>query len=228
MQKRASWNKGHTKLTHPSLLKMSRTLAAKKKWNFSEWQAKQPKIDYSIDKSEEWAELVGITLGDGNIFRFPRTERLIIACNSKDNKYICHIANLVQKVLKKKPQIKKCKNTNCIHIKLYQCHLNKRLQMPSGDKIKNKVAIPEEIGMNRNLLIRCLKGLFETDGSFTIDKKNYTRVIEFKNMSRPLLNDVYSGLKGLDYNPQFGKNYVRLARKNEVYNFANLIQFRRY
>jgi hypothetical protein len=32
----------------------------------------------------------------------------------------------------------------------------------------------------------------------------------------------------LSYHPQFGKNYVRLARKDEVYNFADLIQFRRY
>lgn len=228
VQKRASWNKGHTKLTHPSLLKMSHTLAAKKKWNFSEWQAKQPKIDYSIDKSGDWAELVGITLGDGNIFRFPRTERLVIACNSKDGKYVRHIANLVKKIFKKKPQIKKCKSTNCIHIKLYQCHLSKRLQMPPGDKINNNVAIPKGICRDKNLLTRCLKGLFETDGSFTIDKKNYTRVIEFKNMSRFLLKGVYLGLKGLNYNPQFGKNYVRLARKNEVYDFADLIQFRRY
>jgi len=100
--------------------------------------------------------------------------------------------------------------------------------MPSGNKIQNSVVIPEEIYRNRNLLIRCLKGLFETDGCFIIDKKNYTRVIEFKNMSRTLLKGAYLGLKGLSYHPQFGKNYVRLARKDEVYNFADLIQFRRY
>jgi hypothetical protein len=228
MQKRASWNKGHTKLTHPGLLKMSRTLAAKKKWNFSEWRARQPRIDYSINKSESWAELVGVTLGDGNIFTFPRTERLVIACNSKDGRYIRHIATLVEKVLKKKPQIEKCKDSNCKHIKLYQRRLSERLQMPPGNKIKNNVKIPEEIHRNRNLLIKCLKGLFETDGCFMIDKKNYTRVIEFKNMTRSLLKGVCSGLRDLDYHPQFGKNYVRLARKNEVYNFAELIQFRKY
>jgi hypothetical protein len=228
MQKRVAWNKGHTKLTHPGLLKMSRTLSAKKKWNFSEWRARRPKIDYSVNKSGDWAELVGITLGDGNIFKFPRTERLVIACNSKDTKYIEHIKNLIKKVLKKEPQAQKSKNSNCVHIKLYQCRLSKRLRMPSGNKIQNSVVIPEEIYRNRNLLIRCLKGLFETDGCFIIDKKNYTRVIEFKNMSRTLLKGAYLGLKGLSYHPQFGKNYVRLARKDEVYNFADLIQFRRY
>ena len=207
---------------------MSRTLAAKKNWNFSEWQAKQPKLNYSINKSEKWAELVGITLGDGNIFSFPRTERLVIACNSKDDKYIHHVADLIKEVFKKKPQVEKCKNANCKHIKLYQCHLSERLQMPSGNKIKNNVGIPKEICKNRSLLIRCLKGLFETDGCFMIDKKNYTRVIEFKNMSKSLLGDVYLGLKELNYHPQFGKNYVRLARKSEVYDFAGLIQFRRY
>ena len=222
------WNKGYTKQTHSSLLKMSRTLAAKTKWNFSKWQAKRPKIDYSITKSKDWAELVGITLGDGNIFGFPRTERLVIACNSRDVKYAKHIRNLVKKVLKKNPKIGKCKNSKCLHIKLYQCYLSDRLQMPSGNKIKNNVTIPKEISANKNFLVKCLKGLFETDGSFAIDKKNYTRVIEFKNMCKPLLKDVYLGLRRLDYNPQLGKNYVRLARKKEVYDFKNLIQFRRY
>ena len=43
-----------------------------------------------------------------------------------------------------------------------------------------------------------------------------------------LRKDVYSMLDRLGYHPQLGKKYVRLARKGEVYNFKELINFRDY
>jgi hypothetical protein len=82
--------------------------------------------------------------------------------------------------------------------------------------------------LNKDYTWKCLKGLFETDGCFVEDEGNYTQIIEFKNNCERLKKDVYNILKRLDFNPQLGSNYVRLARKSEVYRFKELIDFRNY
>lgn len=224
------WNKGKTKETHPILSRLSRILRAKKRWNFTEWQKRmrrQQKFRYkALEKSGDLAELIGIILGDGSLEKFPRTDRLRIICNSGERGYISHIANLVEKKFKKAPKIVDRKSENATDISVYQCRIAKRLGLPTGDKIKNNVGIPSWIKADDKLTVSCLKGLFETDGCFVVDKSNYTQIIEFKNNCQRLREDVYSMLSKLGYHPQFGKNYIRLARKKEVLDFKELISFR--
>ena len=80
---------------------------------------------------------------------------------------------------------------------------------------------------NKNYTIRCLKGLFETDGCFQKDVSNYAQYIELKNLCDRIRLDTYSMLKDLGYCPQKSKKYVRLAKRKEVYSFKKLIKFRR-
>lgn len=226
------WNKGETKETHPSLAKLSYNLKLQKEWNFSKWQRewrKQKRIQYKkFIRDENLAELIGIVLGDGSLEKFPRTERLHIVCNSEQKDYILHIADLIKRKFKKTPRIFNRKIEKATDIYIYQCRISDRLGLPTGNKIENNVGIPLWIKANRNFGITCLKGLFETDGCFVEDKDNYTQIIEFKNNCRRLKEDVYFLLKELGYHPQFGKKYIRLARREEVYNFENLINFRDY
>lgn len=179
-------------------------------------------------KNRNLAELVGIILGDGNLYKHPRTENLRIVCNSKDIAYIQHIGKLINRIFDKKPSMIKRKTKNAVNINLYQCKITKRLSLPLGDKIKNNVGIPSWIKLERNFTLKCLKGLFETDGCFQEDKANYAQYIEFKNNCIKLREDVYSSLLNLNFNPQLGSNYVRLARRKEVYKFKKLIDFRNY
>lgn len=222
------WNKGKTKETHPILSRLSSALKAKKEWNFSKWQRRN-KIHYeNLKKDRRLAELIGTALGDGTLEKFPRTERLRIICNSKEKEYILHIADMLRDRFKKLPHIFKRKKKNAIDIYIYQCEISKRLGLPTGDKIENNVGIPSWIKYNKKFAISCLKGLFETDGCFVEDEDNYTQIMEFKNNCRRLREDVYSMLCRLGYHPQFGKNYIRLARRIEVYSFKELISFRNY
>jgi hypothetical protein len=179
-------------------------------------------------KNEDLAELIGIILGDGNLNKHPRTENLRITCNSKDSGYIKHISTLIRKVFYKSPSVRKRKNINAISIDLYQCEISERLELPCGDKIRNNIGIPSWILLNKKYILKCLKGLFETDGCFHVDRDNYTRCIEFKNNCKRLRKDVYVGLKNFGFRPQFGYNYVRLAKKDEVYRFKEAIDFRNY
>lgn len=226
------WKKGETKETNQSLLKLSNTLKAQKKWNFSKWQKeikKQQIIQYKeLSKDENLAELIGIILGDGNLYKHPRTENLRVICNSKDTVYIRHIANLITKIFHKTPSVIKRRNENATVVCLYQCKISKRLDLPCGNKIKNNIGIPSWIFFNEGYMVKCLKGLFETDGCFHEDRDNYTRIIEFKNNCTRLREGVYNSLLRLGFNPQSGHNYVRLARRNEVYKFKELIEFRNY
>jgi hypothetical protein len=121
-------------------------------------------------KNDCLAELVGVVLGDGNLYRHPRTENLRITCNSKDTSYILHLISLIGSVFSKKPSVIKRKGKNAVSINLYQQNISKRLK-----------------------------------------------------------SDVYNTLLlSLGLNPQFGSNYIRLARRNEVFYFRKLIDFRNY
>lgn len=179
-------------------------------------------------RNENFAELIGIILGDGNPCKQPRTDNLRIICNSQDTTYIQYIAGLIKKVFYKNPSIIKRKNENTVVVSLYQCKISKRLALPTGDKIRNNVGIPSWINLDERYMLRCLKGLFETDGCFQEDKINYAQYIEFKNNCSQLREDVYNILVKLGFKPQFGHNYIRLAKRSEVYRFKELIDFRNY
>lgn len=174
------------------------------------------------------AELIGVILGDGNLYKHPRTENLRIICDSKDTIYVKHIAKLIKRIFNKRPSIIKRKNENAVVVSLYQCKICERLNLPCGNKIKNNVRIPPWIHRDRKFIVRCLKGLFETDGCFQEDKSNYAQYIEFKNNCKQLRRDVYNILTKIGFNPQFGSNYIRLAKRNETFNFKKLIDFRNY
>ena len=106
------WNKGDTKETNPSLLKLSNTLKEKKKWNFTKWQ-RENKIHYeNLKKDRSLAELIGIILGDGNLYKHSRTENLRVICNSKDIDYIQHVVDLITEIFHKIPSVIKRKNEN--------------------------------------------------------------------------------------------------------------------
>jgi hypothetical protein len=179
-------------------------------------------------KDVRLAELIGIILGDGNLYKHPRTENVRIICDSKDAIYVKHIVNLIKKVFNKRPSVIKRRNKNAVVVSLYQCTICERLNLPFGNKIKNNVQIPSCLHKDRKFIIRCLKGLFETDGCFQEDRFNYAQYIEFKNNCKRLRKDVYNALLRLGFNPQFGQNYIRLARRNEVYRLKDLVDFRNY
>ena len=181
-----------------------------------------------LRKSKVLSELIGIILGDGHIHKFPRTEKLVITCDKSQSNYISHIYKLVKRIFLKAPSLFIRKKENVIDVCLYQCKISARLKIASGNKIKNNVGIPSWVFKNKRYVTACLKGLFETDGCFQRDNDNYTQYIELKNCCERIRKDTFKALLLLGYSPQLGKDYVRLARREEVYNFKKAIKFREY
>jgi len=181
-----------------------------------------------LKKSKALSELIGIILGDGHIHKFPRTEKLVITCDKSQSNYISHICKLVEGIFLKTPSLFIRKKENVIDVCLYQCKISLRLKIASGNKIRNNVGIPSWVFKSKRLVTACLKGLFETDGCFQRDNDNYAQYIELKNCCERIRKDTFKALLLLGYSPQLGKDYVRLARREEVYKFKEAIKFREY
>ena len=178
-------------------------------------------------RSKELAELTGIVLGDGNIFQFARCQRLTVSCNGSYRNYIKHVVSLIKRIFKKEPTLMRKSKGNCIDVRLYMQDIDKALELSTGGKLKNSAKIPEWIFKKKAYLMKCLKGLFETDGHYGLSRKFYVEYMQFCNKSKSLRESVYKALISLDYSPQLGSNYVRLARKAEVHRFIDDIGFER-
>src|SRR4030042_5328024 len=166
--KKSPWNKGFNKFNHPSIQKISCTLAAKPRSNFYFWQIKHRSKYRAIEKNKDLAELLGVILGDGNIEVFPRTERLTVSCNSKNRGFINRYKDIIEKIFGKKVKCTKFKNSNCVRISIYQKLISERMGIPTGNRNKLKFKIPEWILKNKKFLICYLRGLFEAEGSFCV------------------------------------------------------------
>lgn len=229
-----SWNKGFTKLTHLSVLKISETMRKKRLDNFSCWRKRMKKegklkfVYNPFEKNGDLAELIGVILGDGHIEKFPRTERLYIASNSKNEGFIKRYAKLIEDIFKKAPTCTKMKKANCVRISLYEKFISKRLKIPTGNRKEINFKIPIWIKKNKNHLIRFLRGLYEAEGSFCIHKPTSTYKLFFANKNSSLLDLVYDSLKELGFHPNKSSYKIQVSRKEEVYRSKDLLEFRNY
>lgn len=220
------WNKGKTKLQSPGLLKISEQ--RRQKNNFSNWYAENPVYYAKLEHSPDLAELYGTMLGDGCLEKFPRTEKLDIAFNSKEVEHIQHTIQLLERIFKKTPAIRKDKNANCVHVSFYQKNISKRLHFPLGKKSRHDLRIPLWIKAEKKYLISCLKGLFETDGAWVIDSKYNTNCMTYTSIHQNLLIDIQKALISLKFYARLTTKRVTLNRRAETTAFAKLISFRQY
>lgn len=228
-----SWNKGFNKYTHPSVMKTSQTMKGKKIDNFKKWRDKMKKLgkirsSYSeLKKNGDLAELIGVTLGDGNISVFPRTEAITIASNANNKGFIRRYAYLIEKIFLSKPTINK-PNRGCIRIRLYQKYISKRMNIPSGARKDKNIKTFQWILKNKEFLIRYLRGLYEAEGSFCIHKPTCTYKFLFSNKNESLLNNIYQALIILGFHPNKSGYKIQISRKEEVFKIKDLIKFRQY
>jgi len=228
------WNKGFTKETHPSVLKISKTMKSKKIDNFYNWREEMKRAGKIKDeylpftKGILLAELIGVVLGDGHIQVFPRTERLTISANSNNQGFIARYYDIVYKVFGKKPSLIKSKSANCTRISVYEKFISKRLGVPTGNRKESSIGIPRWVWRNKIFLIGCLRGLYEAEGCFVTHKPSYTFKAAFSNRNPKLLKDVYEALQILKFSPLYEKYRIMISRKKEFFAMQNLINFRNY
>jgi len=228
------WNKGLTKETSTSVRKISETMRRKGIDNFSAWRTQMKKdgkiksVYPPLNKDGDLAELIGVILGDGNIYRFPRTEALRIVGNSAHQGFVNRYARIVGVVFKKKPHVAKRKSSNASNITLYEKNISKRLRIPTGSKQDLQIIVPRWISTKEEYVCRYLRGLYESDGSHSVHEPTYTHKFIFSNKNQSLLNTVFRLVKKLGFHPHMSKYAVQVSRKDEVRKLKNLLQFRSY
>jgi intein/homing endonuclease len=173
-------------------------------------------------KSLELSELIGITLGDGNLGHYPRCHYLRIYCSLKEEQYAKEVIKILKNIFGKKPYCRRMKERGVLYLEISKKNLDKILGIPIGSKKENQVRMPSWVLQNNNTLISCLRGFFDTDGCCYVTGGKY-KIINFRNVIKPLLDDTYNGLMQLGFNPYRRENAVELGRQCEVSRFFDTI-----
>lgn len=229
-----SWNKGLTKETSVSVQRISNTMRRKKINNFAEWRENAKKDGLvkstydSFIQDENLAELLGVILGDGYIGEHPRTECLRIVSNSNNRGFIQRYSKIVEEVFKKKPNVKRRKNSDATDIVLYEKHIAKRLGLKTGAKTHRPFLLPSWIKKNKQYKMHFLRGLYETDGFLGHHDATYTHKFVFYNVNQSLLKLVFNLVSELGFHPHESKTCIQVSRKVEVDKLSKLVHFREY
>lgn len=188
----------------------------------------------SINKpnfSEELAEFVGITLGDGGI----TNRQLTITLNYiDDKKYGKFVASLMRKLFKAHVGIFFDKKGSVNRYSISRTELirfcTEKLGLKKGNKIKQQIDIPVWIKRNKLYSIACLRGLVDTDGCvfnhhYVVNNKSYFyKKLVFTSYSEPLRKSVYNILRNTGLNPRlYSYRDVRIDSKKDMEMYFKLI-----
>lgn len=142
-----------------------------------------------LPKNRNTAELIGIILGDGNLGNYPkylkgksslsRCQYLRIYCNLKEKQYSEEIRKILELAFKKKCYIYERPSESELYLEISLKNLDKILDIPVGDKIKNKLRISPWVFKKSIYIKACLRGLFDTDGCCYLTGGKY-RVENFR------------------------------------------------
>ncbi len=179
-------------------------------------------------KGGDLAELIGVILGDGYIGTHPRSEELCILSNANNHGFVTRYAYLIKKFFDKNPTVAKHSKADCIRIRIYQKHISDRLGIPLSPRGKLIIKVPDWILKKRRFIVRYLRGLYEAEGSFCVHKPTSTYKALFANKNKSMLNNVHQLVSRLGFHPHWGQYQIQLSRKEEVYRFLELIEFRKY
>ncbi len=214
-------------------------------------------------KNKNLAEMVGIILGDGYLFYLNNKYGLIISLSKNEQNYITYVTNLMEKNFSKLfiegKTVSTYDNTgNGIKLTMYGKEIVKELishGLIPGNKVKHQISVPSWIKKSKEwieenyekwenffkkLVIKCLKGLMDTDGSISINIREKSISVTFKNASLPLAIDFKEMCESLGIKPHqkvtnarvkskiTGKELigyqVTISSKREIKKFIDLIK----
>lgn len=115
--------------------------------------------------NEEFAEFMGIMLGDGNITKY----QVSISLSSLvDAEYGFFVAKLIEDLFGLRPKLSTKNGSNCILITVSSIALVELLTQEGlvlGNKLRQGLDMPAWVRQNNGYARACLRGLFDTDGS---------------------------------------------------------------
>lgn len=181
-------------------------------------------------KSEQLAELVGIMIGDGGITPFQVKVTLDLV---KDKDFAFFVKALFEKLFGIKVSILETKKDSTIEVVVSSRAVVEFLMkcgLPNGNKIRQGIDIPRWIKANLNWSRRCLRGIFDTDGSVYLDRHTgklgmYRSInVALTSASPKLLLSINDILLKEGFVPTItSKGSIRLRRSEEMLKFFKII-----
>lgn len=155
------------------------------------------------EKTETLAYVIGVALGDGNL-SCPngRATRLRVTCDNKYPNIVIEIVSALTIIFpKNKVSLVTSRKGDYTDVSVYSNILNDIMpwKVGAGPKIKQQARVPEWIMSDTIFIKACLRGLLQTDGSIYNDR-GYT-MVNFTNLIKPLIDDVYKMITTLAYQP---------------------------
>ena len=205
------------------------------KFDFSEIKYNGTTIRKRINLSDrptpELAEIIGIMLGDGSLYLSKKLKYHTIVCfHKKETPYLDYVKNILETYFYPyKFRIQELDHEFFL-MNVSKC-VGKVLTLTgikAGNKVKNKVSIPQWVFSDRKFIQSVLRGLFDTDGSVYRKYDDYAQIC-FKLAGYPLLESIRKALTKLSFNPtkiQVGHSYIGgpqwkfyLSRQGEIRKF---------
>jgi len=196
-------------------------------------------------KDEKLAEFIGIALGDGNIHSYIKSKKIrnysirIAGDSRHDYEYLTkYVSKLSQGLFSLEPKFHYRTGTNCMYLSLYGLKLVQyfsELGLKPGNKIKNKLTIPDWVWKKDSYLKACIRGLYDTDGSVYELLPHWPGLFQiyFSNKNLTLLRDVRKALIKLGFKvskisglKKDATPKIYITRKEEVQKFYKTIGFK--
>lgn len=178
--------------------------------------------------SADFAECVGIILGDGGI----TSRQLSISLHKKDDflysKYVVKPLSLLFR-----SPITVTERNNVLILIISRTELVAFLEsrgMRKGNKVKKQVQVPAWVSKRKTYIKRCIRGLIDTDGCLYVDVHKHKNTVykniglNFTNRSLPILNFVKDNLLKMGYHPTHNTRFsIFLRREREVMRYMKEI-----
>lgn len=178
--------------------------------------------------NEKLAEFIGIILGDGAI---TPTQITITLHRIDDAVFIKYVKTLIKSLFAIEASIREREMVkNIVISRIGLVEFLTQMGLPIGSKVRHQVDVPSWIKNNSTFARACIRGLYDTDGSFYIDIHRYKNkiykhcAVNFTNRSLPLLYFFKQNLEMMGLHPvQTSRYAVALRRKDEIVTFFNKI-----
>lgn len=177
-------------------------------------------------RSATLAKLIGILIGDGGISHFQ--VRVTLGLKT-DREYAFFVKSLLDKLFKTNSSVYQYSKRSTIEVVISSRTAVEFLikqGLPLGNKIRQKIDIPSWIKKRQGWSRRCLRGIFDTDGSVYLDRHRIKDIsyksinVDFASHSPDLLKSICDILHEEGWTPTLTtKGSIRLRRKKEVVNF---------
>ncbi|MEK6792402.1 MAG: LAGLIDADG family homing endonuclease [Nanoarchaeota archaeon] len=163
-------------------------------------------MNFSIN--EKLAEEIGGHIGDGSMNYYNNRGMYQLRGHIEDDKlhYLQRIKPLFEKIYGVKIKLREMRSTRVFGFQIWNDKIiafKQQLGLPLGKKLE--LEIPKEFSNKKELLVACIRGIFDTDGGVYLEKKNnklYPRVY-ISTISVKLAKQISEILNSLDLNATY-------------------------